>query len=100
MKNSVLILSLILSTGLIQAQDIDTFLLHLRWSTEDWFETFYQDIIGKYRIDTTRIYPTGLSLGGEGTWFLSAKYPDIFAAIAPISGFTNESDYILENINH
>ncbi|MCK9404774.1 MAG: hypothetical protein M0Q26_15375, partial [Chitinophagaceae bacterium] len=30
--------------------------LHLRWSTDDWFENFYNEITDKYRIDTTRVY--------------------------------------------
>lgn len=73
--------------------------LHLRWTTDDWFENFFKEIYGKYRIDTTRIYLTGLSLGGNGTWYLAAKYPGKFAAIAPISGFTSESEYIDRNIS-
>ncbi|MCX6223698.1 MAG: dienelactone hydrolase family protein [Bacteroidia bacterium] len=73
--------------------------LHLRWSTDDWFENFFNEITCKYRIDTTRIYLTGLSLGGNGTWYIAEKYPEKFAAIAPISGFTSETDYIGKNIN-
>jgi predicted peptidase len=34
--------------------------------------------------DQTRIYLTGLSMGGYGTWYLAGKYPGKFAAIAPI----------------
>jgi predicted peptidase len=37
-------------------------------------------------VDPTRIYVTGLSMGGSGTWSLAAAYPDKFAAIAPICG--------------
>ena len=44
------------------------------------------DIIAQYRVDTTRIYLTGLSMGGSGTWALAAEYPEYFAAIAPICG--------------
>lgn len=75
--------------------------LHLRWSTDDWFENCYQEITEKYRIDTTRIYLTGMSLGGSGTWYLAAKYPEKFAAIAPMSGFifSSESDLIIQNID-
>ena len=40
----------------------------------------------EFRGDTTRIYLTGLSLGGYGTWYLAGKYPGKFAAIAPICG--------------
>jgi len=72
---------------------------HLRWSTENWFENFYREIRAEFRIDTNRIYLTGLSLGGSGTWYLAAKYPDRFAAIAPISGFTSHMDFIDENID-
>jgi predicted peptidase len=38
-------------------------------------------------IDPTRIYLTGLSQGGAGTWAIGAKHPEIFAAIAPVCGF-------------
>ena len=34
------------------------------------------------RIDSNKIYLTGLSYGGFGTWYLGSKYPDKFAAIA------------------
>lgn len=37
-------------------------------------------------IDSTRIYITGLSMGGYGTWYLLTKYPDKFAAAIPICG--------------
>ncbi|MEM8954654.1 MAG: prolyl oligopeptidase family serine peptidase [Verrucomicrobiota bacterium] len=37
-------------------------------------------------IDPARIYLTGLSMGGYGTWELATKYPEKFAAIAPICG--------------
>jgi hypothetical protein len=39
-----------------------------------------------YRTDPDRIYATGLSMGGFGTWALAIKYPDEFAAIAPVCG--------------
>jgi predicted peptidase len=45
------------------------------------------EIIKTYRIDTERIYLTGLSIGGLGTWETSIKYPEKFAAIAPVSGW-------------
>ncbi len=40
----------------------------------------------QYNIDKDRIYVTGLSMGGFGTWDLIARYPDMFAAAAPICG--------------
>ncbi len=44
------------------------------------------DVVEQHPIDTKRIYLTGLSMGGYGTWDLAIKYPKIFAAIAPICG--------------
>jgi|GEM_PF-1339717 len=41
-----------------------------------------------YSIDENRIYLTGGSMGGAGTWWLGLSYPDRFAAIAPIMGPT------------
>ncbi len=39
-----------------------------------------------YRIDPTRVYITGLSMGGYGTWHLVALAPERFAAAVPICG--------------
>ena len=44
------------------------------------------DVRGRLRIDDDRIYVTGLSMGGFGTWQLATAYPERFAAIAPICG--------------
>jgi pimeloyl-ACP methyl ester carboxylesterase len=67
---------------------------HLRWSTDDWFENFIREATARYRIDPDRVYLTGPSLGGSGTWYIAARYPGTFAAIAPMSGFTSHLDYI------
>ncbi len=37
-------------------------------------------------VDAKRTYVTGLSMGGYGTWALASKYPDRFAAVAPVCG--------------
>jgi len=39
-----------------------------------------------YRVDASRIYLTGLSQGGFGTWTIGSRHPQIFAALAPICG--------------
>lgn len=44
------------------------------------------EIVAKYKVDKDRIYVTGLSMGGFGTWSLAAHAPDRFAAIVPICG--------------
>lgn len=41
------------------------------------------------KIDSNRIYVTGLSSGGWAAWNLALSYPDKFAAIVPISGFVD-----------
>jgi predicted peptidase len=40
----------------------------------------------EFRIDSKRLYITGLSMGGFGTWDLLVRYPDRFAAAIPICG--------------
>ncbi len=40
-----------------------------------------------YRTDPSRVYLTGLSYGGFGTWYMASKHPELFAAIAPIVGW-------------
>lgn len=41
------------------------------------------------RVDPSRIYLTGLSLGGGGVWRAAEDHPEIFAAIAPVCGSWN-----------
>jgi poly(3-hydroxybutyrate) depolymerase len=40
-----------------------------------------------YSIDLNRIYVTGLSMGGAGTWEIITRYPFFFAAAVPMSGW-------------
>lgn len=40
-----------------------------------------------FKPNPERIYLTGHSMGGHGTWYLGATYPDYFAAIAPCAGY-------------
>ncbi len=44
------------------------------------------DIEKNYLIDKKRVFLTGLSMGGYGTWTLAADHPDRFAAAAPVCG--------------
>src|SRR3970040_622111 len=43
--------------------------------------------LAEFRADPDRAYLTGLSMGGNGTWNLAYRFPERFAAIAPICGF-------------
>ncbi len=56
------------------------------------------DILERYRIDKDRVYLTGLSMGGYGTWDFAIKHPDRFAAIAPICG--GGEKLLAEKIKH
>ena len=47
---------------------------------------FIEQIIEEYKIDEDRVYLTGLSMGGFGTWYTAMAKPKMFAAIAPVCG--------------
>jgi pimeloyl-ACP methyl ester carboxylesterase len=40
----------------------------------------------KFNVDDDRVYLTGISMGGYGTWNVATRHPELFAAIAPIYG--------------
>jgi predicted peptidase len=57
------------------------------WAAEvDALDALLDQVIETYAIDTARVYLTGLSMGGYGTWHLATAHPERFAAIAPICG--------------
>jgi predicted peptidase len=45
-----------------------------------------RDVIKKFQVDTNRIYITGLSMGGYGTFDALQRYPNFFAAAVPVCG--------------
>jgi predicted peptidase len=58
---------------------------------DKWWEpielvALLDEIEGKYKVDPDRVFVTGLSMGGFGTWRLAFYAPNRFAAIAPICG--------------
>ena len=55
------------------------------WSN-DLLLALLDEIETKYAVDTRRVYLTGISMGGFGTWSLGLSHPEKFAAIAPICG--------------
>lgn len=57
------------------------------WST-DVLSALLDEIEANYRVDKNRIYVTGLSMGGNGTWSLALAEPNRFAAIAPVCGWS------------
>lgn len=54
----------------------------------DGIQQIIDEVLEQYNIDASRIYLTGLSRGGFGTWGIASRIPERFAAIAPIAGNT------------
>lgn len=47
---------------------------------------FIERAIKEFGADPDRVYLTGMSMGGFGTWYTAMERPDLFAAIAPVCG--------------
>jgi predicted esterase len=45
-----------------------------------------------YNVDSDRVYLTGHSMGGFGTWAIAMHHPEVFAALAPVAGGGNPLD--------
>jgi predicted peptidase len=57
-----------------------------RWEAKS-LKGLLDEVMGKLKnADADRVYLTGLSMGGFGSWMLAAAYPDTFAAVVPICG--------------
>lgn len=81
----------------------------VRWVETDWDKCNYDsDAVGEtdrlklvralideiceeYEADRSRIYITGISMGGYGTWNMIMHYPELFAAAMPICGAADVS---------
>lgn len=44
-------------------------------------------VLADYQGDANRVYLTGLSYGGFGTWYMASKHPELFAAVSPVVGW-------------
>jgi predicted peptidase len=51
-----------------------------------------------FKVDPNRIYLTGLSMGGGGTWSLAVTHPEVWAAIAPVCGSSYDTAEDMEKI--
>lgn len=62
---------------------------------QDWdveaLHALIGQVVSSYGIDERRVYVTGLSMGGGGTWDLAFAHPDYYAAIAPVCGPVNRN---------
>jgi predicted esterase len=64
-------------------------------SSTEWYYTnadnitamkmFLDDILARFPIDANRLYITGLSMGGIGSWYFAIKLPSQFAALVPVA---------------
>ena len=69
------------------------------WSDEVvLLEGLVDEVIQAYNVDEDRVYLTGLSMGGYGTWALAHVLPDRFAALAPVCGRGNPM--CVERVRH
>ncbi len=60
-----------------------------RWTNHlEALDTLLSEVIANYAVDVNRVYLTGLSMGGAGAWQLAIEYPQRFAALAPICGWS------------
>jgi predicted peptidase len=57
------------------------------WWTPAKVVAMVDQLVATMQIDPARVYLTGVSMGGSGTWSTAAAYPDRFAAIAPTFGW-------------
>ena len=64
--------------------------LHQRWNPSVLL-ALADHVVQSYHIDPDRVYVTGYSMGGAGTWGLAVAAPERFAAIAPLAGGGDES---------
>ncbi len=62
------------------------------WGRADAMEVM-TDAMKHFDVDPQRIYLTGHSMGGHGTWQIGATYPDRFAAIGPSAGWVSFWSY-------
>ncbi len=56
------------------------------WWDDEGIGALLDEIATKHKVDGDRVYLTGLSMGGYGTWSYAMRNPGRFAAIVPICG--------------
>lgn len=74
-----------------QDKDFPFMVLSPQCSSGGWWEAnkvdmLIDEVVRNHKVDKNRIYLTGLSMGGYGSWDLAQYNPGRFAAVAPICG--------------
>lgn len=78
----------------LKSNKLDAYILAPQCRTNEYWESeslykLIQKIVKENNVDTTRIYLTGLSMGGWGAWNLAFAHPELFACLVPICGFVD-----------
>jgi predicted peptidase len=68
------------------------------WWTKEKLGTLLDDLEQHLQVDSSRVYLTGLSMGGAATWGMATVFPNRFAALAPICGGGDET--LMGKITH
>lgn len=71
------------------------------WPKEEMVNSLFSllaEIQAHFSVDPKRIYLTGSSAGGNGTWEIGLKYPDRFAALVPVMGYFGYPFTVPDNI--
>jgi predicted peptidase len=78
---------------ILESQDLPFIVISPQCPIRSWWSShlpalkaLIDQLIETEKVDTQRIYCTGLSMGGYGTWHMALEYPNLFAAIAPVCG--------------
>jgi predicted peptidase len=66
------------------------------WTDAELLIGILDEVVAKYSVDSARVYLTGHSMGGRGTWYLAYKHPERFAAIAPMSPLSTISAWAIK----
>ncbi|MFL9845145.1 carboxylesterase family protein [Flavobacterium rhizosphaerae] len=78
----------------LKTHTIDAYVLAPQCPEDEYWDSdvlykLIQKVVKDNNIDESRIYLTGLSMGGWGAWNLAFAHPDMFAALVPIAGFVD-----------
>ncbi len=72
-----------------------------QWNTDYVYRTTAELVAAVVRsthVDPDRVYATGLSMGGQGTWCVAEQAPDLFAAVAPLSAMAWQADAVADRL--
>ncbi|KAL0487148.1 phospholipase [Acrasis kona] len=69
------------------------------WDVEK-LKLILDEVEKEFKVDLDRVYVTGMSMGGHGTWAIALDQPYRFAAVAPICGDVHEDIGMVELIKH